>query len=87
MPTRDRRIANVRRDLNDLVRTPQGQVSEAKVWSNVGKFIAAYLLLHHAQYIIERWDALTILLTILVLPDLFKKVLEMKYGSVQQKGG
>lgn len=77
----------LRRDLNDLVRTPTGQVAEAKVWSNVGKFIAAYLLLHYSEYIIERWDALTILLTILVLPDLFKKVLEMKYGSIQQKGG
>ena len=87
MSVKNRRTASLRRDLNDLVRTPEGKVAEAKVWSNVGKFIAAWLLIHHTEYIIERWDALTILLTILVLPDLFKKVLEMKYGSIQQKGG
>lgn len=78
---KERRAVNVRRDLNDMVRDPFGRVTEAKVWANVGKCIAAYLLVVYSDTIIAKWDTLTILLTILVLPDLAKKVIEMKWGQ------
>ena len=71
----------LRRDLNDVVRDVSGKVSAAKVSALVGQSIAAYLLLKHAQAVIERWDALAILLTILVAPDNFRKVINMKYSS------
>ena len=74
-------IGIMRRDFNDLVRGPDGLVSEAKVWANVGKGIAAYLLIEHTQYIVDRWDALITLLCILVLPDMLKKIIAMKYGT------
>ena len=79
---RDRSTTGIlRRDFNDLVRDQNGQVSEAKAWANVGKGIAAYLLIEHTQYIVDRWDALITLLCILVLPDMLKKIITMKYGG------
>ena len=80
----EKRHHTIRRDLNDLIRSEDGKVSEAKVWTNAGKCIAAWLLLHHTEYIVERWDALTILLLILVAPDLVKKVVTMKYGQAAE---
>ena len=82
------RHANLRRDVNDLVRAEDGKVSEAKLWTNIGKGIAAYMLVYHTGYIVDRWDALAILLLILVAPDMVKKLLTLKYGGAngaQQK--
>tara|TARA_R110000868_G_scaffold139682_1_gene354714 strand:+ start:249 stop:539 length:291 start_codon:yes stop_codon:yes gene_type:complete len=81
VPQQYKRGSILRRDLNDVVRDVSGKVSAAKVSALVGQSIAAYLLLKHAQAVIERWDALAILLTILVAPDNFRKVINMKYSS------
>lgn len=78
----EHRHANVRRDLNDLVRDESGRVSEAKAWASVGKLAAVYLLIYHSENVINHWDALAILLLIVVAPDLLKKWLTMKYGAV-----
>ena len=78
-PDQERRVRKFRRDLNDLVRGPDGRVSEAKTWGNVGKFIAAYLLLHHTEYIVDRPDAMFLLFSFLILPDMAKKILDAKY--------
>ena len=75
----ERRRSALRRDLNDMVRDPTGGLSEAKLWASLGKAIAAYLLMSNATYIIAYWDALAILLLIMVAPDLIKKVLNLKY--------
>lgn len=80
-PREQRSRVTIRRDLNDLVRDANGRVSSAKVGMNTGQLIAAYLLLKHSQFIIDRWDALAILLTILVAPDMFKKFINLKYGA------
>ena len=75
----DRRRSALRRDLNDMVRDPAGGLSEAKLWASLGKAIAAYLLMSNAAHIIAYWDALAILLLIMVAPDLIKKILNLKY--------
>ena len=69
----------LRRDLNDIVRDPSGNVSEAKLWASLGKAIAAYLMMSNAAHIIAYWDALAILLLAMIAPDLIKKVLTLKY--------
>ena len=79
------RKASVRRDLNDLVRGPDGKVSAAKTSAIVGQGIAAYLLLAYSQVVLERWDALAILLTILVAPDNFRKIVNMRYANKEAK--
>ena len=74
----DRRRSVLRRDLNDMVRDPSGNVAEAKLWASLGKAIAAYLLMSNSAHIIAYWDALAVLLLILVAPDLIKKVLNLR---------
>ena len=84
-PVQLKRKASVRRDLNDLIRGPDGKVSAAKTSALVGQGIAAYLLLAYSQTVLERWDALAILLTILVAPDNFRKIVNMRYGNKEAK--
>ena len=71
----------LRRDLNDMVRDPEGRVSEAKLWASLGKAICAYLLMYNRDAIIRNWDALAVMLVIMVAPDILKKLLSMKYGN------
>ena len=73
------RTHTIIRDLNQLVRDPDERVSEAKVWSNVGKFTCGYILFYHTDVIILHWDALAILLICMIAPDLLKKIITMKY--------
>ncbi len=77
----ERRMSGVRRDLNDLVRDESGKCSPAKVGAMIGQGIAIKYLLEHWQSVITSWDILTILLSVLIAPDLFKKLLVMKYGG------
>jgi hypothetical protein len=71
----------LRRDLNDIVRAEDGKVSEAKLWANAGKGTAFFLLLNYSEKVIQTWDSLAILLLILIMPDLVKQLIKMKYGT------
>ena len=77
----ERRHLSVRRDVNDLVRDESGHVSQYKVGSLLGMLTAWYLLIHHAETLIDHWDALVILLTILVAPNAFAKLINTKFGG------
>ena len=77
----ERRKKTIRRDLNDLVRSPDGKVAEVKLWSNVGKFIAAVILVVHLKDILPYWDALAVLLAFLIIPDVAKKMIVTKAGG------
>jgi len=77
----DRRQSCLRRDINDLVRDESGKVSPSKIGGMIGQGIAVNYLLWHWEKVIGSWDILTILLSVLVAPELFKKLLAMKYGD------
>ena len=77
----EKRKVSIRRDLNDLVRGPDGKVSAAKVGMNTGQFIAAYLLVKFGGEVIKHWDSLAILLSALIAPDAIKKLIAMKYQA------
>lgn len=77
----------VRRDINDLIRTPEGKASEAKLCSVAGKGILAYILVEYAAVIVNNWDVLAIIALFLIAPDLIKKLLEMRYGAMTGKKG
>jgi len=80
-PKVERRESVLRRDINELVRDPTGKVSAGKVGSIVGQFIAAkYLLVHNGQ-LIDKPEALLILLGVLTVPEVVKKFVTMKYGE------
>ena len=75
----------VRRDLNDLIRSPNGNISEAKLCSVAGKASLLYLLLAYPEMIIKNWEVLMVFSLFLIAPDLIKKLLEMRYGSITGK--
>lgn len=77
----ERRQSILRRDLNDLVRDESGHLSPAKIGTLVGQWLSVKLILQHGDKLIGNWDSLTVLFTVLVAPELFKKLVNMKYGA------
>jgi len=80
-PQVERRKRSLRRDINDLVRDEGGNVSPTKVGTLVGQWLAGKLILENGTAIIANWDSLTVLFSVLIAPELFKKLLNMKYGN------
>lgn len=76
----ERRKASVRRDLNDLVRSPDGKVSEAKGGAVIFKTAMIYVFIQKIDAILADWVVLAIFVTAFIAPDLLKKVLTMKAG-------
>jgi hypothetical protein len=77
----ERRTSILRRDLNDLVRDESGHLSPTKIGTLVGQWLSVKLILEHGGEIIANWDSLTVLFSVLIAPELFKKMLNMKYGG------
>ena len=71
----------LRRDLNDLVRDESGRLSPTKIGTLVGQWLAVKLILENGKEIIANWDSLTVLFSVLIAPEIFKKLLNMKYGN------
>ena len=78
----EHRQSPIRREVNELIRDPQGRVSEAKTWANAGKAICCWLLVSHADFVVAHWDVLMVIVSTIVLPDLLKKIITAKYGAV-----
>lgn len=79
----ERRKATVRRDLNDLVRSPDGKVSEAKGGAVLFKTAMLYIFVQKIDAILADWMILAIFVTTFIAPDLLKKVLSQKVGVVK----
>lgn len=70
--------------MNDLVRNPDGKVSESKVWANVGKAICVYLILAYTNAVLTTEYTLLTLLLFIIAPDLVKKIVTMRFGTPPQ---
>lgn len=77
----ERRGSVFRRDLNDLVRDESGHLSPTKIGTLVGQWLSVKLILENGSQIIANWDSLTVLFSVLIAPELFKKLMNMKYGN------
>lgn len=77
------RHASIRRDLNDLIRDPQGKVSAGKVGGILGQWLAIKLTLEHSAALVDKPETLAILLLMLIAPEVVKKFLTMKYGATK----
>lgn len=77
----DRRTGTIRRDLNDLVRDESGSLSQTKIGTLIAQWLCIKLILEHGSEIIANWDSLTVLFSVLIAPELFKKLVNMKYGG------
>lgn len=76
-----RRGSVLRRDINDLVRDESGKLSPTKIGTLAGQWLAIKLILENGAAIIANWDSLTVLFSVLIAPEIFKKLLNMKYGN------
>ena len=70
----------LRRDLNDLVRSPDGKVSEAKAFAVLFKAAMLWAFITKIETILGNWEILTVFVTAFVAPDLLKKLLAMRAG-------
>lgn len=78
---RNRRRVTIRRDLNDLIRGPDGKVAEAKVFAVVFKAAMVWVFLKHTELVIKDWMVLLVFCAALLAPDLLKKIIAMKAGK------
>jgi len=76
----ERRRFGLRRDLNELVRGKGGYISTSKVGTLVAQWLSVKLILEHGSEIIANWDSLTVLFTVLLAPEIIKRIIEKKYG-------
>lgn len=65
----------------DLMCSPDGRLSESKMWTHVGKALAAWLLVKHGAAIVTQWEVLATLLGLMVAPDLVKKHMATRVAS------
>lgn len=77
---RNRRKSPLRRDLNDLVRGPDGKVSEAKVGALAFKALLFWAFIHYAESILKQWEIFSVFVATFIVPDALKKILEAKAG-------
>lgn len=85
--TTERRAKNtLRRDLNDLVRSPDGKVSEAKTFVVAFKLAMLYVFLTHTSKILSDWMLLAVFVGTFIFPDLLKKLFAAKFPSLPLRG-
>jgi len=70
-----------RQNLNDGFLTPDGSFSWAKFFTTCTQASLLYHLNMQFKSLMESWDALAVVLIVLVAPEMFKKVVNMKYGG------
>lgn len=64
-----------------LVIGPDGNLSQARVWTNIGKGACVSLLYKHAETLITNPESMLILLGFLILPQLVERIINARYGA------
>ena len=77
----EHRTQTFRRQINESFCSPDGQVAITKVIAVFAQIVVLFNLGRYFDVLTDKPEALGIVLTILVAPDLFKKVIAMKYGN------
>lgn len=81
----ERRTQVLRRDWNDVVRDADGRVSPHKIGMIVGQMVSVHLLLWHTDVVIKMWDVLAVLFTVLIAPEMWKKLMSWRFSGGQVK--
>lgn len=80
-----RQGSRLRRDLNTAFRDERGNVSTKKVFAVLGQAADLALLLYMADYVVQHWEILIIMLSVLIAPDMLMRaigrVIDIKYGA------
>lgn len=70
-----------RRNLNDGFLNPDGSFSWAKFFTTCTQTSLLYHLNAHFEALMKSWDSLAVVLVVLIAPEMFKKLVSMKYGG------
>ena len=70
-----------RRQFNKSFEGKDGSFEITKAIAVVGQLVALWHLNANFVPLIERWDSLLVVLTVIIAPDTIKKFVNMKYGS------
>ena len=76
----DQRSNVVRRSVSGLG-MHGGEVQESKIWAQVGKGLCVWLIWKHAELLIDHENTLFVLLLFIILPELIKKFITMRWGA------
>ena len=76
----EHRHGTLRRDLNALVRSPDGDFSPSKLMAFAGQGMCLWLIWAHTDAVLNTEYTLLTLLVFLIIPDSAKKLISMKLG-------
>ena len=81
----ERRKSTMRRQFNDAFSAPDGSFSITKVIAVFAQIAVLYHMGKNFDSLIDRPESLAIVLTVLILPDIAKKIITMKLGVSDAK--
>ena len=79
----EKRQSTLRRQVNALG-MHDGELQESKLWAQLGKSLCAWLIWKHAEALIGHWEVLLVLLSFLIVPEVAKKAITMRFASATQ---
>jgi len=65
----------------DLLKSEDGRYSEGRIFAIIGKLVVIWLLIDFGSEVIEKEWILLILVSTLIAPKLFEKILYMRAGG------
>ena len=77
----EKRGSTLRRNINDLFMR-DGQVEESKLFAVIGKVACLWLIFEHTADVLSTEFTLVTLLVFVIMPDIAKKWLSMRFGGV-----
>ena len=78
---KERRHAILRRQVNQSFCDPDGGIAIAKIIAVAGQISAIYHFNVNFTALMLNWDSLFVILAVIVMPDVLKKIITMKYGN------
>jgi hypothetical protein len=76
----ERRHQPMRREINEIFRDPSGRVSEAKLFSVIGKLALLWVWVRAYETVIADATILSIFVLSWIAPDLLKKLISSRAG-------
>lgn len=80
----ERRTQTLRRQFNEAFCAPDGTFSISKALAVSGQASALWHFNTQFEKLMLNWDALIVILGIVVFPDVVKKLLALKYGGSEK---
>lgn len=63
-----------------------GETEESRLFSHIGKCLCVWLIWKHAEPLIQHWEVLLVLLAFLIVPEVAKKAITLRFGGNSTNG-